>query len=191
MPSDTPSYHPGLTPTVRGHFETEKYVFFWSGPFSNWFMGKPFTMEIDTFCHGVVEQTFNCSEQAMMYLKADLFRDQDAMAKIMKTNNARKQKELGRAVKGFVQQKWLDFCVEPFSSVLVQKFSQHADLKKIILDTKEKVIVEASPFDEVWGIKMGVNNSDILDETKWAGTNLLGICLMNARHTIRNWKVYE
>ena len=34
-----PSHHPGLTPTIRGHFENDKYVFFWSGPFSNWDMG--------------------------------------------------------------------------------------------------------------------------------------------------------
>ena len=91
-----PKVHPGLTPTGRGHFENEKYVFFWSGPFSNWDMGK--------FEHDMI--IFNCSEQAMMYYKGMFFGDTETAAKVMKTKEPRDQKKLGRAVKNFDRPSW-------------------------------------------------------------------------------------
>lgn len=178
-----PSYHPGLTPTVRGHFENDKYVFFWSGPFSNWDKGE-FSMSFDDILF-----KFNCSEQAMMLLKAWRFGDTEAIAKVMKEKDPREQKKIGRAVKNFDEANWEKFALEKFPTVLRAKFEQVPGYEKILLDTGDKTIVEASPFDEVWGIKMGVNNPDILDETKWRGKNLLGICLMKTRDAIRASRV--
>lgn len=167
--------HPALTPTVRGHFETDRYVFFWSGPFSNW--------DNSGFEYDGIK--FSCSEQAMMYYKAKLFNAEDIAAKVMKTRDARKQKALGRSIPNFDRQLWLDKAVEVMTPILAAKFDQYPGYRDILLDTGDKMIVEASPFDEVWGIKMGVNHPDILDESKWQGTNLLGICLMNARDLLR------
>lgn len=171
----TPSYHPGLTPTVRGHFESDQYVFFWSGPFSNWDVGN-----FDMLVNGE-SITFNCSEQAMMFFKAMTFNDFSSAKKVMKTKSPRDQKALGRKVDGFVQEVWEAKALELFPEVLAAKFEQVPGYKEILLGTGTKTIVEASPFDAVWGIKMGVNNPDILDESKWQGKNLLGICLMKAR----------
>ena len=174
-----PSYHPGLTPTVPGHFESDKHVFFWSGPFSNWDMGN-FTATL--FNDNI---TFNCSEQAMMYCKAFIFKDYGVAEKILATKSPREQKALGRTVKNFDQAAWEGMALERFTPILVAKFTTVPGYEKILLDTGTKTIVEASPFDAVWGIKMGVNNPDILDESKWQGKNLLGLCLMAARDIIR------
>ena len=169
--------HPALKETVKGHFENDKYVFFWNGPFSNWYPAK-FDMDTGTKW-GVM--TFTSSEQAMMFYKAIVFEDESSLIAIMSTNSPREQKALGRKVKNFNQDKWESVCLDLITNVLVAKFGSDEELKKILLDTGNKVIVEASQYDRVWGIGMGVEHKDILDQTKWDGKNFLGICLMGAR----------
>lgn len=173
-------HHPMLTETVSGHFETADYVFFWNGPFSNWHPAK-FSMETGTKWGNM---TFTSSEQAMMFYKAIVFEDESSLIAIMSTNSPREQKALGRKVKNFNQDKWESVCLDLITNVLVAKFSSDKELKKILLETGNKVIVEASPYDRVWGIGMGVEHKDILDQTKWDGKNFLGVCLMNAREKL-------
>lgn len=172
--------HPELEATVEGHFETDDYVFFWNGPFSNWYPAK-FSMETGTKWGNM---TFTSSEQAMMFYKAVVFEDESSLIAIMSTSSPRKQKALGRKVKNFNQEKWESVCIDLITDVLVAKFGSDEYLKKVLLDTKNKIIVEASPYDKVWGIGMGVEHKDILDQTKWDGKNFLGVCLMAAREIL-------
>ena len=37
-------------------------------------------------------------------------------------------------------------------AVNMAKFSQNSRLKAILLSTEDKIIVEASPYDTIWGI---------------------------------------
>jgi ribA/ribD-fused uncharacterized protein len=60
----------------------------------------------------------------------------------------------------------------------MHKFSQHPDMKEFLLGTGDEVIVEASPFDKIWGIGIKTYETDPL---KWKGTNLLGFALMEVR----------
>jgi ribA/ribD-fused uncharacterized protein len=53
-----------------------------------------------------------------------------------------------------------------------------------LMSTEEKEIVEASPEDTIWGIGMHETHPDILDRTKWLGTNWLGEAIMQVRETI-------
>jgi ribA/ribD-fused uncharacterized protein len=171
-----------LRETVSGHFENDEYVFFWNGPFSNW---HPAEFEMNTATkYGLMK--FTSSEQAMMFYKGIVFDDDDSIKLIMATDSPREQKALGRKIPNFDQAKWESVCIDLISGVLVAKFNSDPELKKILLDTQEKTIVEASPYDAVWGIGMGVDNPDILDETKWRGKNFLGICLMNARELLKS-----
>lgn len=172
--------NPQLKQTVTGHYETFEYVFFWNGPFSNWY---PARFDLDTKTEWGV-MPFNCAEQAMMFYKAVVFEDRASLIKIMETASPREQKALGRKVENFNQEKWESVCIPLITNVLVAKFGADKKLKKILLDTGNKTIVEASPYDKVWGIGMGVEHPDILDESKWQGKNFLGICLMNAREIL-------
>jgi len=122
----------------------------------------------------------------MMFVKAVMFEDVEIATKILDNNSPKEQKALGRMVKNFDAVQWTAVGVDFVSNILVHKFRQNPKLLKILLDTGDKHIVEASPYDNVWGIKMGVNHKDILDETKWQGTNYLGVSLMNARKILRN-----
>lgn len=170
---------PQLTEMVKGHYENDEFVFFWTGPFSNWAKGK-FSMVLEN-----EHITFNCSEQAMMYIKAMLFGDYGVRGAVLETNDPKEQKRLGRTIKNFDQAIWEKFAREQFYTVLVEKFAQVPGYRQILVDTGNKILVEASPFDTVWGIGMGVNNPNILDISKWNGKNILGDCLMQARVILR------
>jgi ribA/ribD-fused uncharacterized protein len=63
------------------------------------------------------------------------------------------------------------------------KFS--GDLKQYLLDTGDKEIVEASPYDKIWGIGLGMRDPNLTDKSKWQGKNWLGECIMNVRETLR------
>ena len=61
------------------------------------------------------------------------------------------------------------------------KFGQNYDLKDFLLSTADKIIVEASPVDPVWGIGLAKDHDDASLPDKWRGLNLLGFALMEVR----------
>lgn len=61
------------------------------------------------------------------------------------------------------------------------KFGQNPELKEFLLGTGHQVLVEASPYDNIWGVKLGPNDPCIPDPHNWRGKNLLGFALMTAR----------
>ena len=65
------------------------------------------------------------------------------------------------------------------------KFSQNEPLKEFILSTGSKILVEASPYDKIWGIGMSASDENVTNPSLWQGQNLLGIALMEVRETLR------
>lgn len=61
------------------------------------------------------------------------------------------------------------------------KFTQNEDLKDFLLSTGDKVLVEASPYDKIWGIGMRESAEGINNPNNWKGTNLLGFAIMQVR----------
>ncbi|MFK4132436.1 NADAR family protein [Pseudomonas luteola] len=141
--------------------------------FSNWHI-RPFVLK------GI---TFNCGEQAMMYSKAMLFGDAVTAQKIMLLQDPREQKAEGKRVKNFKEEKWHEHREKIIAAILYHKFTQHEDFKKLLLSTQGTEIVEASPYDRIWGIGMGQNDPNLMDRSRW-GQNLLGKCLMKVREHI-------
>jgi ribA/ribD-fused uncharacterized protein len=62
------------------------------------------------------------------------------------------------------------------------KYSQNEDLKTELLNTKGTILVEASPFDKLYGVGMAKSDPNIKDPKKWKGLNLLGKSLTNLRY---------
>lgn len=160
---------------------TEQYTFFFSerDVFSNWHIA-PFVYK------GV---TFNCNEQFMMYCKAKLFGDDIVAQKILNEPNQKKQKALGRQVKGLKGGQWDADDVALWNSKCKKfvgigakhKFLQHPQLFDQLMATDGTTLVEASPYDGVWGIKMGQYEDGVEDPNNWKGSNWLGEILTQLR----------
>lgn len=57
-------------------------------------------------------------------------------------------------------------------------------LRGLLLGTGGRELVEASPFDRVWGIGFGVGEAERVGRGRW-GMNLLGRVLMDVREVLR------
>jgi len=102
----------------------------------------------------------------------------------MQQTDPAQQKQLGRAVNNFDSALWNQHKFGIVWSGNYLKFSQHEDLRRRLLSTGDKIIVEASPVDRVWGIGLAAQDERILDPTNWRGQNLLGKVLMSVRQAV-------
>jgi ribA/ribD-fused uncharacterized protein len=120
----------------------------------------------------------------MMYAKAMLFDDHDTASKILAASLPREQKRLGRAVRGFDNASW-ERCRESIMFVgCREKFRQNAELAAVLRDTGSSVLVEASPYDRIWGVGLGETDPRLADSSNWQGLNLLGKTLMRVRDVL-------
>lgn len=126
----------------------------------------------------IYRRTFNCCEKFMMMGKAMLF-DMTMAESIMKTYDPKHIKALGRKVKNFKADVWDNISLVWVAIGNYFKFKGH--LKSKLLDTKNKFIVEASPYDKIWGIGIGPTTPMIDNPKTWRGTNKLGEALMIVR----------
>lgn len=145
---------------------------------------------------------YNSGEQYMMYKKAILMNDQETAGEIMaiqiynpklknesKVNFSKiaKIKELGRQVKNFNEELWNKQKFEIVKKGNLLKFSQNEDLKQILLNTNNKVLIEGSCYDKIWGIGMKEEDAKKMDPKEWSkfGQNLLGKSLMWTRDQLK------
>lgn len=128
---------------------------------------------------------FATTEQAFMWEKAVFFNDQESANKIIKEENPAKAKKLGREVKNFDDSKWSKVCYEIMYKINYEKYFQNTRLKNILLNTGDKVLVEANPRDRRWAIGLPAEDDRVLDESQWQGENLLGKVLMQVRDELK------
>jgi ribA/ribD-fused uncharacterized protein len=64
------------------------------------------------------------------------------------------------------------------------KFGQHAGLRQFLLGTGDRVLVEASPRDTIWGIGLAAGDERAAGPDRWRGLNLLGFALMEVRQRL-------
>ncbi|KAL9625620.1 MAG: hypothetical protein Q9160_000333 [Pyrenula sp. 1 TL-2023] len=96
-----------------------------------------------------------------------------------------KQKELARSVKLTDSQIkiWESAKFDVVCQGTYCKFTQNLDLKKKLLATGERELVEASPTDGIWGIGFAVEFAE-MHRQDW-GRNLLGKALMRVRERVK------
>lgn len=156
--------------------ETDNYVFFWKppSPFDQW---TPCKFEAE----GVV---YNCAEQWMMAEKARLFGDTEVRRQILNEYHPRKQKQLGQRVRGFNHALWDSHRFDIVLTGNRLKFQQNFELLSQLRATSDKILVEASPQDRIWGIGLDAENAQRTPQEKWPGMNLLGQVLMSVRREL-------
>ncbi|MCE3226104.1 MAG: ybiA [Bacteroidetes bacterium] len=166
--------------------EKLNFLFFWghqpskdgtiiSSCFSQWWLTE-FTVE------GII---YKSAEHYMMSEKARVFGDEVIREKIISCTKPAEAKSLGRKIKNFNEETWLKHRYDIVLNGSFHKFSQNPKLKEFLLNTSERIIVEASPVDPIWGIGMANGNDGIENPNKWKGLNLLGFALMEAREKLR------
>jgi ribA/ribD-fused uncharacterized protein len=121
----------------------------------------------------------------MMAEKARLFGDNEVLLKIMLATDPSRQKAFGKTVKNFNKEKWEAVAKDVVYQGNYAKFTQYPELKEKLLATGDKIIVEASPTDCIWGIGLAVDDDLIFDQKNWRGTNWLGECIMKVREELR------
>ena len=128
---------------------------------------------------------FATTEQAFMWEKAIFFNDHEIASRILKEENPAKAKKLGREVKNFDDSKWSKVCYEIMYKINYEKYFQNTRLKNILLNTDDKMIIEANPRDTRWAIGLSAEDDRVLDESQWQGENLLGKVLMQIRDELK------
>ena len=181
---------------VLEEVKPKEYTFFFhlTSPFSNFHPSK----------FEYKELTFVSNEQFMMYSKAKTFKDEVTAQKIIDMNNQplikdfiegkysredivkdkvladqwnklmMKTKGFGREVKNYDDAVWTNRRAKVVLFGARLKFTQNEDLKQILLATGDTYMVEASPYDKIWGIGLSAGDAKKTPESKWPGLNLLG-----------------
>lgn len=157
---------------------TDTHIYFWGSFLSNW-IPKDLVIPYDG-------HTFSNSEQLFMYMKAKFFGDEPIAARIVTLGqDPETSKDLGRQVRNYDESKWSEVRREKMFEACLLKFQSDEKLEMQLLDTGDKIIVEGTPFDPIWGVKIKWDDDRILDEKNWNGQNLLGQVLMDVRENLR------
>ena len=166
-------------------YSRDDFVFFWGHTdrkedvnkscLSQWYM-----------CSFVVDNvSYNCAEQFMMAEKARIFGDDDTWQQIMASYDPMTIKKLGRKVRNFNAYVWKKNCQQIVKRGNLAKFSQNQKLLEYLLGTGDKILVEASPKDTIWGIGLADDASEASNPRLWQGENLLGFALMEVRDMLK------
>lgn len=162
-----------------------KYLYFWGHTpradgqvsnvcFSQWY-NAPFVVD---------DVPYPTAEHYVMAQKAKLFGDTAIFEQIIHANHPKQAKDLGRKVANFDEKVWNEHRFDIVVKGNFAKFSQHDALKAFLLGTGNRVLVEASPVDKIWGVGLAKDDEKIDNPLNWNGLNLLGFALMVVRELI-------
>ena len=162
-----------------GNSETDA-IFFYRvgdayGAFSNW-APTPFTVD------GV---SFSTAEQYIMYRKCLTFGDTVTAEKLLSSDSPKEQKALGREAADYIDSVWAGIRQTVAIRGLYAKFSQDAELKRLLLGTGDAVLVECTSNDRIWACGLDRDDDDRLSADRWKGQNILGFALMEVRNMLR------
>jgi len=162
----------------------KNYLFFWNEPkrdivdiscLNQWY-------KIDFVVDNILYKT---AEHYMMYQKAILFEDFESANKILNSNSPKEVQMIGREVKNFSEELWQKLSFDIVVKANIHKFAQNKELKNYLLSTNNKILVEASPIDKIWGIGLKKDDIRATNQKEWLGENKLGFALMKVREELK------
>lgn len=189
--------------------ELNNYHFFFSGnsPFSNFHPSK-----INGFVL-LEDKTYYSVEHGFVFLKLCILQDKNAMIKLAKViselaidiskysdNNdpvnlysskpklwhdyQNEIKRVGRSADPTHIKAWGNIKEQVMENLVYLKFLQNPNLCEELLKTENKILVEASPWDRIWGIGYDRKEAVLIGTEHW-GENKLGKILVNCREKIK------
>jgi ribA/ribD-fused uncharacterized protein len=191
-----------LVERLKDEINSEQFSYFWEteSPFSQWhssyfsgptllvegigYKGKLFELKREDILDNrfpIGNQNYSSAEQFMMYHKAIIFLDRNRAEKIMEISDVRQIKEIGRAVKDYDDKVWKYYRSKIVYLGNKLKFTQNDKMRNHLFSTKGTTLVEASPYDKIWGIGLRSIDSRASHRSTWNGKNLLGEILTELR----------
>ncbi len=169
-----------------------KFLYFWGHT-------KKHNKEIGNFCFSQWYEspfklnglTYKTTEHWMMAHKAKLFDNSELIEKIIDCDKPGEAKELGRQVINFDDQTWIKNRFDIVRLGNIHKFNQNKDLGDYLIKTGDRILVETSPVDTIWGIGLTKDSQDIDNIYSWRGLNLLGFVLMETRDFLNDFGYFE
>lgn len=187
MPAGAHLAHMTAEEAVAKYFTlTDTLALFYHGPCSQWWAS---TFRVD-------DTEYNCMEQFMMDRKSRVFGDWEAQKKIMAERGGwdgtqadfnrypREQKRLGRSVFPFNEKVWNSVNTDLIYTGTLARWSQDKLFREVMSLVSNRILVECSPTDKVWGIGMSRTDPDALDPANWQGENRLGLVLTRVNNTV-------
>jgi ribA/ribD-fused uncharacterized protein len=130
------------------------------GQFSNFYEHG---ITVDKYYYPTVEHFYQASK----------FENIEYKEQIRKCNSPKRASELGKTKNYPIRSDWDEYKIHIMIKALRLKFGKNTEFGSILLQTKDKLLIENSPYDNFWGIgKTG------------EGLNYLGTLLMRIRNEI-------
>lgn len=125
---------------------------------------------------------FQYSESAITYAKASLFPgNDDIKQKILRAEYPYEIIGLGHTIRNFNKEIWSMHEYKIIVECNRAKFKHNLKLLLRLSQTKNAILVNASPYDKILGAGIDERHPDINHPTRWSGQNLLGRALMEIR----------
>lgn len=141
-------------------------------PLSNFF-------RCEFVCHG---KRFHSSEQCYQYSKALFFNDVKTASQILESGSPFKCLLLGRQVQNFDKNVWRSgVAIQCMRIALRAKFEKNFHLQKVLNETGDSLICEASKNDRYWGVGYTFSEPNLFQPKCWLGYNHMGKLLMELR----------
>ena len=131
-------------------------------------------------------EVYATAEHYAMVSKARLFGDEAIAQYILQSTAPEEAIELGREVRGFQQNAWLDARYGIVVAANMEKFTRRPELGLYLTQhTGRKILAHANPNDQLWGIGLAANDIRARKPSEWRGMNWLGFALMEVREKLR------
>lgn len=146
-----------MTEPIKFYSTADEY-----GEFSNF---APYPIVLD-------KRTWPTSEH---YFQAMKFRDKGEQEQIRKARSPMIAARMGRDRKRKLRRDWESAKVNVMRQAVMAKFTQHEDLRQLLLATGDAKLIEHTENDDYWG-----------DGGDGSGKNMLGRILMDIRQVLRS-----
>ncbi|KAL4965696.1 NADAR family protein [Aspergillus stella-maris] len=109
-----------------------------------------------------------------------------SLCSILRTNSPMMQKILGRKVPNFDEGLWDKISGAIVLAGCIARAEVDKNLERLYIAAGERVFVEGSKKDRVWGVGLDWRCKEILDEKCWRGGNRLGRAHCEAAAVVRD-----
>lgn len=130
------------------------------------------------------EKEYNCTEQMFLSEKCYAYGHIRSGDSIMQMTDPGIMVQEAKVCQGFNKQ-WDEEMYNIMLTANLAKFTQNETHRNFLKSTGDKRLVEGSPYDGTWGVRIAFSDPRIDNKDNWRGENLLGEVLMQTRRLLQ------